>query len=45
MITPEDLQTKKAYELIIDTSVHELFDALTTEIKNLNTRITTLENK
>jgi hypothetical protein len=45
MITPEDLQTQTAYDLIVSNSVHELFDALMTEIKTLTTRIETLENR
>lgn len=45
MITPEDLQTQTAYEIIVANSAHELFDALITEIKTLQTRIETLENQ
>lgn len=45
MITPEDLQTQTGYDLIVNNSVHELFDALITEIKTLQQRIETLENR
>jgi len=45
MITTEDLKTKTAYELIVQTeSTDQVLDAMVDYIKTLEQRIETLEN-
>ena len=46
MITPEDLKTQTAYDLIVQTeSIDQVLDAMLDYIKTLEQRIETLENK